>query len=98
MKQITAILVLAILLIPISSLAHGGLPHVTGVVASVSATTIVVTTSAGDKSVPVTSHTLYYKGADQKHPAAAADVKAGLRVVVHLGADGNAAEVHIPLK
>jgi uncharacterized protein YabE (DUF348 family) len=97
MKQtLTAVVALAMILISTSILAHGGHPHTVGTVVSISADAIVVKTSAGEKSVGLTESTKYYHGSDEGHPAAAADVKAGMRVVVHLGGDGKAAEVHVP--
>jgi uncharacterized protein YabE (DUF348 family) len=86
----------AMLLVPASIFAHGGHAHVLGTVASISASTIVVTTSAGTKRVGLAEATKYYRSTDESHPATAADVKPGMRVVVHLGGDGKAAEVHIP--
>src|SRR5437763_15757819 len=96
MKRILSIVLAAMFLVPASLLAHGGHPHVLGTVASINATTIVVTTSAGSKSVGLAGATKFYRGSGESHPATAADVKTGMRVVVHLGGDGKAVEVHIP--
>src|SRR5438874_11166655 len=76
--------------------AHGGHRHVMGTVVSKSATIIVVKTSAGSTSVPLSTDTKYFRGSDTKHAVAANEVENGERVVIHLGADGKAAEVHIP--
>jgi hypothetical protein len=43
--------------------------------------------------IVITSKTRFSRG---KATATAADAKVGLRVVVHLGEDGNAAEVQLP--
>ena len=75
--------------------AHGGHKHVIGTVESMSATTIVVKTAAGSTSVPLSTETKYFRGSDTKHPAKASEVENKMRVVVHLGADGKAAEVHM---
>ncbi len=97
MKHVFApILAIAMILVSTAVLAHGGHPHVQGTVASISTDKIVVTTSAGPTTVRLTDATKYYRGTDESHPATAADVKTGMRVVVHLGGDGKAAEVHIP--
>ena len=75
------------------ALAHGGHPHVMGTVAAIAADHLEVKTKDGKTvSVPLTRDTKYLRG-DQ--PAAPADVRTGERVVVHLGAQGTAAEVHL---
>jgi len=74
-------------------LAHGGHPHVMGTVTAVAADHLEVKTKDGKAvSVPLAKTTRYSKG-DQK--ATPADVHAGDRVVVHLGADGAAEEVKL---
>jgi len=82
---------------PLLAFAHGGHKHVMGTIASVKAEAIAVTDSDGhDTTVALTPSTKFYHGSDTKHPAARADLKAGERVVVHLGADGTALEIHVP--
>ncbi len=68
------------------AIAHGGLEHVTGTVASVSDTSITVTTIAG-KSVEVTldTKTTYSKS---NQAIQRADVKVGDRVVIHAEKSG----------
>jgi hypothetical protein len=84
-------------LMPLVALAHGGHKHVQGTIASVTANAIDVKGSDGhDTSVALTPATKFFHGADTTHPAALADLKPGERVVVHLGADGKALEVHVP--
>jgi Copper binding periplasmic protein CusF len=85
-----------LLIVPTLVSAHGGHKHVSGTVVSADKTAIVVKTSAGNVSVPVSSTTKYYHGSDTKLPATASEVESGMRVVVHLGGDGKAVEVHIP--
>lgn len=96
MKIRSDLIALALLIVPTLALAHGGHKHVSGTVVSADNTAIVVKTSTGNVSVPVSSTTRYYHGNDTKHPATASEVEIGMRVVVHLGADENAVEVHIP--
>jgi|SRR5581483_5195987 len=84
------------LIIPVLAFAHGGREHVLGTVASIDEHTIVVRTKSGDVSVPLAAATRYFHGSGTKHPARADEVRDGMRVVVHYGADGRAAEVHIP--
>src|SRR5438105_5704899 len=96
MKTRQFIVNLFIVVIATAAFAHGGHKHVIGTVESTSATTIVVKTSGGSASVPLSTETKYFRGSDTTHPATASEVENGMRVVVHLGADGKAAEVHIP--
>ena len=96
MRVRLTVFALAVLIVPALAVAHGGHKHVSGTVASMNETTIVVKTSAGKVSVPLSSTTRYYHGSDTKHPATANEIESGTRVVVHLSADGKAAEVHIP--
>ena len=87
----------AIALAPLVAFAHGGHKHVQGTIASVNASAIDVKDSDGhDTTVALTSSTKFFHGASTSHPAALADLKAGERVVVHLGADGKALEIHVP--
>ena len=76
--------------------AHGGHKHVIGTISSVASKTLVVKTSTGNVSVPISNTTRVYHGSGTQQEATPAEVKKGMRVVVHLGADGKAIEVHIP--
>ena len=75
---------------------HGGHKHVIGTISSVASKTLVVKTSTGNVSVPISNTTRFYHGSGTQQEATPAEVKKGMRVVVHLGADGKAIEVHIP--
>lgn len=87
----------AIALAPLAAFAHGGHKHVQGTIESVTANAIDVKGSDGhDTTVALTTSTKFFHGADTTHPAALADLKPGERVVVHLGADGKALEIHVP--
>ncbi len=96
MKTRLQILVFALLILPSLALAHGGHEHVLGTVQKVTPTLIAVKTASGTIGVPLSPATRYYRGSDTKHPADAREVEPGMRVVIHEGADGKAAEVHIP--
>jgi hypothetical protein len=96
-KRLEVLAFFALLIYPSLALAHGGHAHVVGTVEQITSTTITVKTASGTKSVLLSPATRYYRGSDTDHPANAGDVKAGMRVVVHEGADGKAAEVHIPI-
>src|SRR2546428_7361172 len=85
-----------LLIFPTLVFAHGGHKHVSGTVVSADKAAIVVKTATGNVSVPLSSTTKYYHGSDAKHPATSNEVESGMRVVVHLGGDGKAVEVHIP--
>ena len=76
--------------------AHGGHKHVIGTISSVASKTLVVKTSTANVSVPISNTTRFYHGSGTQEEATPAEVKKGMRVVVHLGADGKAIEVHIP--
>ena len=94
MRKITAILTLTFTFLIAGLASAHGHGHVMGTVKAVAADHVEVTTKDGKTvSVPLTPETRYFKG-DQK--AAQADVKAGGRVVVHLGAGGAAEEVRLP--
>jgi Cu/Ag efflux protein CusF len=88
----------AVVLLFVSAFAfgHGGHKHVIGTVSSVSSRVLVVTTSSGEVSVPLTNTTRFYHGSGTGQAATHGEVVEGIRVVVHLGADGKAVEVHIP--
>jgi hypothetical protein len=73
--------VICLALAPAIALAHGGLEHVMGTVAKVSATSLTVTTTAG-KSVVVNcdAKTTFSRAAK---PIQKADVQVGDRVAIH---------------
>ncbi len=85
-----------LVLVPAAAFAHGGHKHVIGTVVTFSATEIVVKTDTGNTTVPLSAATHYYHGSGTSHAASPAEVKSGMRVVVHPGGDGVAAEVHVP--
>ena len=86
-----------IALAPLVAFAHGGHKHVMGTIVSVTSSAIDVKGSDGhETTVALTSATKFFHGSDTAHRAELADLKAGERVVVHLGADGKAVEVHVP--
>ena len=95
MKRLSILIALLASLISASVLAHGGHKHVMGTVASVTASSITVHTSAGDVTVPLSASTRYFHGAETSKPATFAELSAGMRVVVHTGESGAAAEVHM---
>jgi hypothetical protein len=76
-----AVAILAIGLLPILALAHGGEEHVTGTVAKIADASVTVKTTAG-KSVDVgfDAKTTYSRAAK---PVTRADIKMGDRVVIH---------------
>jgi hypothetical protein len=96
MKKVALILFALGSLIPALAFAHGGHKHVIGTVSSVASKILVVKTSTGNVSVPISNTTRFYHGRGTQQEATAAEVQKGMRVVVHLGADGKAVEVHIP--
>ena len=59
--------------------AHGGFDHVTGTVVKLENSTLTVKTAKGDVPVALDAKTEITRG---DHPAQAADLKAGVRVVV----------------
>src|SRR5262245_28075210 len=93
-KSTTVLLTLCLLLLASGlALAHGH-GHVMGTVAAVSAGRIEVKTKDGKTvAVPLTAATKYFQGHQQATRSA---VKIGERVVVHLGAKGEAVEVRLP--
>lgn len=96
MKIRVTVLAAVMLIVPALAFAHGGRKHVMGTVASMRPDTITVKTKTSTVSIPLSSATRYYHGSGTKNPARADEVRDGMRVVVHYGADGRAAEVHIP--
>jgi hypothetical protein len=95
-NRISILLLAAVIAVSTSALAHGGHAHIKGIVDSVGEKQLTVTTTDGKTvAVPLTAQTKYFSG------EAACDlnqVRKGQRVVVHLGGDGAAAEVHLPAK
>jgi hypothetical protein len=83
-------------IVPPLVFAHGGHKHVIGTISSVASKTLVVKTTTGNVSVPISNTTRFYHGSGTQQEATAAEVQKGMRVVVHLDGDGSAAEVHIP--
>jgi hypothetical protein len=96
MRKERLILFAVVALVAPLAFAHGGHKHVIGTVSSVASKTLVVKTSAGNVSVPISNTTRFYHGSGTQQEATAAEVQKGMRVVVHLAGDGKAAEVHIP--
>ena len=89
------ILCLAILfaLAPGLVLAHGK-GHVKGTISAIGPDHLMVKGEDGKEiHVAITSKTRFSRG---KAAVTAGDAKVGSRVVVHLGDDGNAAEVQLP--
>ena len=81
-----------LLAMPVTLVAHGH-GHVQGTVNSIDAAKIDVRTADGkSRHVRLTAKTKYVRG---DAAARIADVKPGERVVVHLGEDGSALEVHL---
>lgn len=97
MSRFASIFVVAALsLTPAALFAHNGKEHhkVMGTVLSIDATHMDVKTTKGSKvTVPLAANTMFMRGNDM---AKAADVKAGTRVVIELGADGKAEHVRLP--
>lgn len=88
------VLTLTFLLLASAALAHEGHGHLMGTIKAVNAARIEVTTKDGKTvSVPLNAETKFFKGRQRATPA---DVKAGGRIVVHLGAKGAAEEVRLP--
>jgi hypothetical protein len=93
MRKISTILGVMLLLTSTFAFAHGGHGHVMGTVTATAADHIEVKTQDGKiVSIPLAKSTQYSLG---KKKAAASDVQIGRRVVVHLGAGGEAVEVKL---
>jgi hypothetical protein len=95
MKRKPIILAFAVLLslAPAFVFAHGK-GHVKGTISAVGPDHLMVKGEDGKETrVVITDKTRFSRG---KAAATAADAKVGSRVVVHLGDDGNAAEVQLP--
>ena len=84
---------IVVLLLPVAAWAHGH-GHVMGKVAAVATDHIEVTTADGKHvSVPLNEKTRVMRGSVK---AAASDMSVGMRVSVHLAADGSAELVKLP--
>lgn len=94
MRKLLGTLSIVILLaLPAVALAHGKHPHVRGTIASVDATHMEVKTTDGQtKSVALRPDTKYFNG---KAAGAASDASVGSKVVIDMGHDGKADEVHV---
>jgi hypothetical protein len=80
MKQVRNIIITSVLLASFALLsAHGGFEHVTGTVTKLENNVLTVKTAKGDVPVTLDAKTEITRA---DHPAQAADLKAGVRVVV----------------
>ena len=84
MKTVLMLVVAAALLAPAASLAHPGHDHkLMGTISSIEKNKVVVKTTEGkDMTFEITPLTTFKRGKDK---GAAADLKAGMRVVVNIG-------------
>jgi|SRR5438105_9712936 len=96
MMKLRLILFAVVSLIPVLAFGHGGHKHVIGTVASISSKALVVKTTGGNVSVPISNTTRFYHGSGTQQEATPSELRKGMRVVVHLDAAGKAVEVHIP--
>lgn len=88
--------VLLALLIPAIAVAHGGMPDIKGTIVQFDKNEIVVKRTSGQtQTIALTSETTYRVG---QSTGRWDDLRNGSRVVVHLGHDGKAMEVHLPGK
>ena len=95
MKRKPIILAFAVLLAlaPAFAFAHGK-GHIKGTISAAGPDHLMVKAEDGKEvHIVITGKTKFSRG---KAAATAADAKVGSRVVVHLGDDGNAAEVQFP--
>jgi len=94
MRKVLALLsMIAILTLSASAFAHGGNPHIMGTVTAIDEHQIEVKTTDGKTvSATLTKDTKYTKG---KEPATRADVKVGMRAVLHLEGKGEPKTVHL---
>jgi len=91
-KAVAAVSLIASLAFATIVLAHGGNPDVMGTVTAIDEKQIEVKTSEGKIiSVHLTKDTKYFKG---DIPAVRADVKIGMRAVLHLEGKGEHSTVH----
>jgi hypothetical protein len=91
-KGISAVALM--LLLPAAALAHSGGRDIRGTIASFTHDSIVVKRVDGkSETVPLASTTEYRVGSSA---GSWDDLHDGSRVVVHIGHDGRAIEVHLP--
>ena len=94
MRVIRAALVAMIL--PAIAFAHAGGRDVRGTIVKIEKATVVVERTDGVReSIPLTAATTYRAG---KAAARWSDMRVGSRIVVHVGHDKNAIEVHLPAR
>ena len=98
MMKMRVFLIAVVMIVPVLAYGHGGHKHVIGTVSSIGSTNLVVKTSTGNVSVPISKTTRFYLGSGTQQRATADDARKGMRVVVHLDAGGNAIEVHLPAR
>lgn len=92
-KAITYGCIAILLVLPGVALAHGH-GHVMGTIQTVHQDRLEIVTKEGKSlSIALTKSTKYFRG---NKSASAAALEVGSRVVVHLAADGSAAEVRLP--
>jgi hypothetical protein len=81
---------------PAIAFAHSGGQDIKGTIAQFDQRTLLVKRADGKRqSVPLTASTAFLLG---KKPGVWRDMHAGSRVVVHIGHDGKAIEVHLPAR
>jgi hypothetical protein len=84
--------VLGLSLLSVLAIAHGGLEHVIGTVASISDTSITVKTSDGKTvEVALDAKTTFAKS---EQPIQKTDIKVGDRVVIHAAKSGDKLTAH----
>jgi hypothetical protein len=94
MKAIRAMMVAAFL--PAIALAHAGGRDIRGTIVKVDQAAVLVKRTDGVReSIPLTASTSYRVGSAAGHWE---DMQAGSRIVVHIGHDGKAIEVHLPAR
>jgi hypothetical protein len=87
--------ILAVIL-PAIAFAHGGGRDIKGTIVRFDQRTLLVKRVDGKReSVPLVSSTAFRVG---KKTGVWRDMRAGSRVVVHIGHDGKAIEVHLPAR
>lgn len=96
MKPVRNIIITSLLTLACAALtfAHGGFDHVQGTVVKVENNVLTVKTAKGDASVKLDAKTEITRSG---HPAQAADLKAGARVVVDV-AEGDKDQVAHSIK
>src|SRR5262245_10043857 len=91
-KTLAGLSAIAILTLSVSAFAHGGNPHLMGIVTVIDESRIEVKTTDGKTvSALLTKDTKYTKG---KEPATHSDVKVGMRTVLHVEGKGERMTVH----